>query len=256
MSNAIVPPHLLVTRPRCTTRPNASSAYVDVFWTPIVGGVGVATYRALTRLAAGSPGGAVTLEQLAELIGERSPDAPQQVWRAIDSLETEGVLGRRDARTIEVPVDLPLLLPDQIERLPAAVRDIHPAWLATAPIDDRHPSVMDGFVAVASFLDEALADRAGSPLRSIQRWQQAIRMAEDLHDDLIIGVTPHQHRDTARQLGDRCQELLDEVRRAQRELIAPTLTPEVGFRELRRAVSAVAEWINGQDPTPMGTTVS
>lgn len=249
------PSALVVTRPSSPAAATlvADATYVDSFWTPLVGALGVSLFRTLSRFANAVPGTEVVIEDLAAWVGETSLDGVPRTCHALEQLAAEQVLGwSEDGAAIWVPADLPTLRPDQVERLPDPLRTVHQVWRG-GEADEAPSATTDGLLAVASFLDEARADPSPSPLRTIQRWQQAIRMASDFHDDLVLGITESQIIGPARRLTAAGRTLSDAVRRSQGDLATLGFLQEAQRADLRRAAVAIVDCLVTDHPEGWST---
>jgi len=115
-------------------------AYVERYWLPILGPASTLTLRRLVRGLADNPSGfSVSVEELARGLGigtalSRNSPAP----RAIERLTYFG-MARHVGGSLAVRTHVPAVGQHLVRRLPAALRDTHPAWLLRRGDSDGPP---------------------------------------------------------------------------------------------------------------------
>lgn len=102
-----------------------ASAYVELFWLPVIGPTATWMWRRLASVAAATEGPvAYDLEDLAAQLGVRAP----VVRHSLERLVTFGLLQHRGGATYAVRTSAPRLRVGSVTRLPESLREAHASF--------------------------------------------------------------------------------------------------------------------------------
>ncbi|QXC59759.1 hypothetical protein KSP35_15410 [Aquihabitans sp. G128] len=250
--------HLAVRRwlepPRNGPGVDPRSAYVDHYWTPLVGPTATSVARLLTRMVAQDASRIeVAWADLATGLGVVGPNHRVELDAAVRRLADAGIAAADGDGVLLVRSELPYLDQEQVDRLPVTLQVAHGASFALradatpgAPPAQLGPNAR--LLSLAATIDEILTNPELAPRQLAYRWQHVVRLAEESRDEAILEWAPAHLEATLAEGQQRAQAMSESVWASQHALATRGALPATCRSCLSDAAAGVIDWLVSEFP--------
>ncbi len=231
------------------------SVYVDYFWLPLLGPVALCTARLLTELvASGADPIHLSVDEIGSSIGIEDGTAPATVLRALQRLESAGIITVAADGSLHLLPQLPRLSAGQVERLPDDLQLVHRDWAPEVSADQPAIAPLartnsNRLLTLAATIENTLVNPLSSPQQNVERWQQVLRQVEEIRDEAIIDWAAPDLEMTLAELHMASQSLTEAVWSAQHVIATQGELPADTRAELGEAAARIIDWMVTEFPS-------